>query len=295
MPRTYGTSNFSPYSSAPPVGPNGDSYWNTTEKKMYVSDGTSWLTTSPVDEVWVGPDPPTDPLTEMWYDNDAVPPAPSTPTTAPEVFVGPNDPGTTFQLWYDTDAPGLVNGSAVGLEASKPTSAPTGARYFATDTKRDWVWDGTGWIIMYEPQQTYAPTTFNISFGSGGLVIATYQRSAGWCHINLYNAMGTTSAGVITAAGPAWSTPAGISALDYGGIGVSFTVPGSAMLYDASGAIQNLVPMMQNINKMEPRYLAVGGTIAAAMGQVSNTVPITIATGDHFQLKYYFQMSSPYS
>jgi len=46
MPRTYGTSNHAPYATAPAVGLAGDTYYNTTSKIVYVSDGTAWIATS---------------------------------------------------------------------------------------------------------------------------------------------------------------------------------------------------------------------------------------------------------
>ena len=66
--------------------------------------------------------------------------------------------------------------STVGLEAAKPVVPVLGQmRYFATDTKRDWLYDGTGWIVMGEPVQSYTP-----SFGTfTGTSTATYQRSNG--------------------------------------------------------------------------------------------------------------------
>ena len=42
MPRSYGITNAAPYASAPPVGSVGDTYYNTTSKTVFVSDGTSW-------------------------------------------------------------------------------------------------------------------------------------------------------------------------------------------------------------------------------------------------------------
>jgi hypothetical protein len=42
MPRTYGTTNVMPYASAPAVGAVGDEYYNTTNKFLYLSDGTAW-------------------------------------------------------------------------------------------------------------------------------------------------------------------------------------------------------------------------------------------------------------
>jgi len=43
MPRSYGTTNFAPYATAPPVGAEGDGYWNSTEDVPYFSDGTKWI------------------------------------------------------------------------------------------------------------------------------------------------------------------------------------------------------------------------------------------------------------
>jgi hypothetical protein len=44
--RDYGQTNAAPYASAPAVGAAGDTYWNTTSKILYVSDGTAWLAPS---------------------------------------------------------------------------------------------------------------------------------------------------------------------------------------------------------------------------------------------------------
>jgi hypothetical protein len=45
--RAYGITNAAPYASAPAVGAAGDSYWNTTSKILYVSDGTAWVAVGP--------------------------------------------------------------------------------------------------------------------------------------------------------------------------------------------------------------------------------------------------------
>jgi hypothetical protein len=41
--RDFGTTNALPYASAPAVGLAGDTYWNTTEQTLYVSNGTAWV------------------------------------------------------------------------------------------------------------------------------------------------------------------------------------------------------------------------------------------------------------
>jgi hypothetical protein len=42
MPRSYGTTNVAPYPAAPAVGPAGDTYYNTANKVLYLSDGSVW-------------------------------------------------------------------------------------------------------------------------------------------------------------------------------------------------------------------------------------------------------------
>jgi hypothetical protein len=45
--RDYGNTNAAPYASAPAVGLTGDTYWNTTEQALYVSNGTAWVKAGP--------------------------------------------------------------------------------------------------------------------------------------------------------------------------------------------------------------------------------------------------------
>jgi hypothetical protein len=45
--RAYGNTNAAPYASAPAVGLTGDTYWNTTEQALYVSNGTVWVRAGP--------------------------------------------------------------------------------------------------------------------------------------------------------------------------------------------------------------------------------------------------------
>lgn len=42
MPRSYGTTNAAPSASAPAVGLAGDTYYNSTNKVLYLSDGSVW-------------------------------------------------------------------------------------------------------------------------------------------------------------------------------------------------------------------------------------------------------------
>lgn len=43
MSREYGITNVAPWAAAPAVGAAGDTYFNTTTKTLYISDGTAWI------------------------------------------------------------------------------------------------------------------------------------------------------------------------------------------------------------------------------------------------------------
>jgi len=45
--RAYGITNAAPYANAPAVGASGDTYWNTTDQSLYVSNGTAWVKAGP--------------------------------------------------------------------------------------------------------------------------------------------------------------------------------------------------------------------------------------------------------
>lgn len=128
----------------------------------YVNIGGTWVPIGGgiVDPVWVDPNPPTDP---------------------------------TVELWFDTDASNTVS-SSVGVEAAKPsaTSAVAGMHYFATDTLRDWLCDGLGWIIVSEPPQFWVPTVTNLTLGNGSWN-ARAMRNNGWCDFFGVLTLGSTT------------------------------------------------------------------------------------------------------
>ena len=101
--------------------------------------------------------------------------------SADEVWIGTDaPPDANAELWYDTDEPTVL---AYGLESAKPATPPAPQTYFATDTKRSWFFDGTGWVIMGEPGVSWTPTyTSGITVGSGSSV-GWYHRSDGFCDI----------------------------------------------------------------------------------------------------------------
>src|SRR5262245_37342198 len=82
-------------------------------------------------------------------------------------------------VWGNAVADAINHGGLYGTEAARPAGVP-GMRYFATDTKREFLYDGTGWVVMAEPAQTYTPALTGITLGNGTLT-GRYHRSDGWC------------------------------------------------------------------------------------------------------------------
>jgi len=125
---------------------------------LKVKVGGSWIDIGggSADEVWVGPDAPTSPDTELWYDTDAL----ATSIPSPLQSFGP--------------------------ESGKPVAPNAPYRYFATDTRRLWMWDGTGWIVMAEPTQSWTPAITGTVIGTGGSAGASgwYKRGDGYCDIS---------------------------------------------------------------------------------------------------------------
>lgn len=87
----------------------------------------------------------------------------------------------------------------IGLAASRPAASALveGYRYYSYDTDTESLCDGTGWVIMSEPVQTYTPT---VTASSGSITtIATrdfrYTRHDGWLHWVLQISITTNGTG----------------------------------------------------------------------------------------------------
>lgn len=111
--------------------------------------------------------------------------------------------------------------STNGTSATPPTATKLGERYYDETNLREWLWDGTGWIVMYEPDQTYAPSTTNISSATS---TGRFNRSAGFC--DFFAEVTLSGAGVVTGQ-PTISLPRAFAVHPRGAFGVN--------LKDASG------------------------------------------------------------
>lgn len=64
--------------------------------------------------------------------------------------------------------------------------------YYDTAADRLYMSDGAGWIVMYEPDQTIAATTSNITLGTNGSVTHVYRRAGGICYCTTSIDFGTS-------------------------------------------------------------------------------------------------------
>jgi len=209
---------------------------------------------------------------------------------------GPGNTAANFNPGYLRVTKAIPAGAAIappqgGLEGNRPAAgaAYTGLRYFATDTKRDWLCDGTGWIIMSEPDQTYTPALTGVTIGTGTQSnTGTFSRSNG--RISLLTKLVLGTGGLFTAT-PTVGLPPGVLA---GGI-VNGQV--GAWMYDlAPSAIQfqGIGEIAIGGNVIYPRASGVSGTsIMSAYAHASG--PMVWAVGDTLSFFGTFPMNSRYS
>lgn len=169
------------------------------------------------------------------------------------------------------------------------TNRPEGADLYAgrwiyeTDTLRTLMYDGTGWIIMDEPDQTYSPVFTGTN--SAGTETGYYRRSGGWCD---FSARYVCAGADVTGASVSVSTPVTISSSGFERhqFNVSF--------YDASGTIW--VVGTTNIDSNSSPTLLVVSTSGtyAGLANVAAGVPFTWAASDAIHVTGRFSMSTRY-
>lgn len=170
--------------------------------------------------------------------------------------------------------------------ATRPTGANryVGQRIYETDTQRELLYDGVGWIIMSEPVQSYTPALTNLTPGNGTLA-CTYHRTDGFCYVTIKFTVGSTSA---VGTSPTFSLPVALS--DGAGIDVS-----NALLLDLSAG-----------GRYYGHGVASSGTTVSIVAEntsgtyalwdsVAASVPMTWAAGDSLTLTARYQMTTRYS
>lgn len=168
------------------------------------------------------------------------------------------------------------------LSSARPTGADLyiGQLIFETDTKRLLVHDGTGWIILREPWQSYATTLTQGVGVTYVTAVSEYQRRNGMCFWR--GRIAATSAG--TSGQPVLATlPAGGSTE----IGVPV---GSGLIFDLSAA-QRYVSTVEAGSSADKMGWGPDGT-STFWGSAPS---IALASGDILTWAVEFKMASAYS
>lgn len=177
-----------------------------------------------------------------------------------------------------------------GTQWCTSTTRPTGvalregSRIYELDTNRELLYDGTGWVIMSEPAQSYTPSLTNMTLGNG-TVAGSYHRSDGWCDFTAAFTLGSTSA---VAANAAISIP--VAYFD----GTEFeSLP--VFMYDSSVTTR----YYGHTYAANPSLIGLVADASAAAhitgAIVSGTVPFTWATGDIIKVSGRYRMTTRYS
>jgi hypothetical protein len=175
-----------------------------------------------------------------------------------------------------------------GLASQRPAAAADldGVIYWATDTDTLSWCDGTGWIIMSEPTQSYTPALANLTVGDGALA-CTHHRSDGYCDLLFKFTLGPTSA---VGTNPSFTLPPGLEVFAAGEVDVA-----TVTLYDSSAVVRKhgtLKPYSPSVLGIQ-----VTDTSAATAGDASitATVPFTWAVSDVIYAAVRYRMTTRYS
>ena len=169
------------------------------------------------------------------------------------------------------------------VTSSTRPSAIEGMTFYETDTDRLYLYDGTGYIILDEPTQSWTPTFSNTTTGNGTKT-GTSRRSGGWVDFTALFTLGSTSAvsGAITftlpyAAALVINGTFNVSAVDIG----TNSYPGTNDTTTAGGSTCLI-------------YVTLASGTYASVAQFSSTVPFTFGSGDKIAVSGRYQMNTRY-
>ncbi|WP_161973456.1 tail fiber domain-containing protein [Arcticibacter tournemirensis] len=153
--KKYVDSKVGTVTVTPPTTPvTGSTYYNTTEKKLYVYDGTKWIPVNsqlPTDQLYVGD-----------ASGNAAAVAKTTISLSDFGTVNKDLPLANFKITNladpgsDLDAANkkYVDSKVGSVITTPPTTPTTGSTYYNTTEKKLYVYDGTKWI----PVNSQLPT-----------------------------------------------------------------------------------------------------------------------------------------
>ena len=169
--------------------------------------------------------------------------------------------------------------------ASLPTTSDEryeGKMAWIADTNRLVQWDGTGWVVLREPPQTYTPTLSNATLGSG-TVTGTSHRSDGYCDVH---AVFTLGAGSAVSGSVGFTLPhAAFSTASFGA--------GQALLNDSGTGTWVGQVLASTTGIATVAAILASGTYAQQWG-MSSTIPFTWVSGDSIAFTHRYRLNSAY-
>jgi hypothetical protein len=163
-------------------------------------------------------------------------------------------------------------------------STTNGRFAYLTSTSQLTMCDGTGWIVIDEPTQSYTPTFTGITLGNG-TVSGSYNRSGGRCFFTARFVLGTTSAvtGAMTV-----TTPTVHAA----------TRPGmlAGSMFDTSAGLEypcGFTGEASAISTVKVYALSASSSFVS-ISNPSSTVPFTWATTDEVNVTGWYPMNTRY-
>lgn len=194
--------------------------------------------------------------------------------------------------WGNAVANAANRAAGVGTEVERQASGPVaGSRWFSTDKRREWLYDGSGWIIMSEAWRLFTPTGQAGFTIGGGSLFTRFRRRGGECDVAIQFTLGTTSA---MGTDPRFNVP--FQAWDLTTIGGT-----PVMLHDDNGANGGryqgglYAPTAdQGDNDIHFGALNASGTYTTLLA-ITNAIPFTWAVNDYFATRFTYEMSSIYT
>lgn len=172
----------------------------------------------------------------------------------------------------------------VVTSATRPTGANRyiGQRIFETDTGRELTYDGTGWIIMAEPAQSFTPSFSNTTPGNGTRS-GSYHRSDGWVDFTASFVLGSTSA---VSGSVGLTLPIAGTGLVSDQLRVALTDTSAGQIYQGRVNANNTAPTLY--------HALVSGSLVG-LTTLSATAPFTWAAGDAIEVSGRYAMATRYS
>jgi hypothetical protein len=181
------------------------------------------------------------------------------------------------------------NYKVYATEAARDADNPTpsaGDMAYAQDIDTRWGHDGTDWIILDEPEQSYTPTYANVTLGTSPTRIGTYRRSNGMLDFFTRLALGT--GGALTGQ-PTVSMPSGIT------LGESSRASLAVQIVDGGSNVAEgtCSSSVAGDSVLTPLVWAAGSTYLTC-ASLSATVPMTWAVTDQLKVSGRIPMQTRY-